>query len=74
MVRHSLCGDFVKSREIHYQLSEFINSLFADGSPAGIKAALSISDLCRNNLRLPLVTVNKDVYKLIEKLIKQIEK
>ena len=45
MVRHSLRGDFVKAREIHYRLSEFINSLFADGSPAGIKAALSISDL-----------------------------
>jgi 4-hydroxy-tetrahydrodipicolinate synthase len=74
MVRFSLHGDFARAREIHFLLAGFINSLFADGSPAGIKAALSIRDLCRNNLRLPLVTVNKDAFKLIEKLIKQIEK
>jgi 4-hydroxy-tetrahydrodipicolinate synthase len=74
MVRFSLQGDFERAREIHYRLTDFINSLFADGSPAGIKAALSLKQLCNEFLRLPLVIVNREVQKLIEKLISQIEK
>jgi 4-hydroxy-tetrahydrodipicolinate synthase len=74
MVRNCLNGDFEKAREIHFRLLDFINSLFADGSPAGIKAALSLKGLCHDNLRLPLVSVNKDTYKLIEKIIQRIDK
>ena len=73
MVRFSLEGDFQNARYIHFQLIELINSLFADGSPAGIKAALSIKKLCAENLRLPLVPVNKEVRTLIKKLIDQTE-
>jgi 4-hydroxy-tetrahydrodipicolinate synthase len=73
MVHLSLQGDFEKARQIHYQLIELINSLFADGSPAGIKAALTFKKLCTDNLRLPLVPVNKEVRALIKKLIDQTE-
>ncbi|MDP2423323.1 MAG: 4-hydroxy-tetrahydrodipicolinate synthase [Bacteroidales bacterium] len=62
MVRLGLKGDFAKARQIHYQLSDFIETLFVDGSPAGIKAALEIMGLAPNNLRLPVVKVNKEVY------------
>jgi len=73
MVQFGLTGDFEKARQIHFRLIELINSLFADGSPAGIKAALSIKKLCDENLRLPLVPVNKDVHTLIKKIMDQIE-
>jgi 4-hydroxy-tetrahydrodipicolinate synthase len=73
MVRLSLQGDFEEARLIHYQLADFINSLFADGNPAGIKAALSYKKLCNDNLRLPLVPVNDEVRRLIKKLIDQNE-
>jgi 4-hydroxy-tetrahydrodipicolinate synthase len=73
MVRLSLHGDFENARQIHYQLTDLINALFADGSPAGIKAALTFKKLCLDNLRLPLVPVNKEVRKLIKKLIDQID-
>ena len=73
MVRLSLNGDFKKARQIHYQLIELINSLFADGSPAGIKAALNYKKLCSENLRLPLVPVNKEVHSLINKIMNQFE-
>jgi len=74
MVRLSLKGDFEKARQLHYHLTDLINSLFADGSPAGIKAALSLKNLCHDILRLPLVPVNKEVRILIKKLIAQTEK
>lgn len=73
MVRLGMKGDFENARLIHFKFIELINALFADGSPAGIKAALEIKKMCQNYLRLPLIPVNKDVYNLIRKMIEQIE-
>jgi 4-hydroxy-tetrahydrodipicolinate synthase len=69
MVNLCLNGKFEDARKIHYELNNIINSLFEDGSPSGIKAALQILDLAQNNLRLPLVKVNKSVYSQINNLI-----
>jgi 4-hydroxy-tetrahydrodipicolinate synthase len=69
MVRFGLKGDFSKARRNHFLLVDLINALFMDGSPAGIKCALDIKKLCRNELRLPLVGVKKEVYQHIKDLI-----
>jgi 4-hydroxy-tetrahydrodipicolinate synthase len=74
MVRHGMNGDFSRARTNHFLLVDFINALFADGSPAGIKAALEIKQLCKNELRLPLVGVKKEVYQHIKELVARIEK
>jgi len=73
LVRFGLNGDFSMARKIHFQLIDLINALFVDGSPGGIKATLNLLHLCEDILRLPLVPVNKDVHKLIKKLIDQID-
>ena len=65
MVNAALAGDFQLARELHYALLDFTNSIFLDGSPSGIKAAMEIAGLCENNLRLPLVNVNEDVHRQI---------
>jgi 4-hydroxy-tetrahydrodipicolinate synthase len=70
MVNAALKGDLATARQLHFRLVELINALFADGSPAGIKAALSAKKLCGNYLRLPLVAANKEVSNLIAQLIK----
>jgi len=70
MVRLGLEGKFDKAREIHFRLLDFTNSLFADGSPAGVKAALEMKKLAGNYLRLPLVPVNNETYKMIQQLIR----
>ena len=72
MVNLGLAGKFKEAAKIHYKLIDFTNALFADGSPAGIKAALEIQKLCSNYLRLPLVPVNQEVYLRIKQLIDQI--
>jgi len=69
MVRHGLNGKFEQAQKQHYFLLDFINSLFLDGSPSGIKAGLEILGLCQNLVRLPLVPVNIEVYSLINSLI-----
>ena len=74
MVSHAREANFKSARAFHYKLVDFTNSLFADGSPSGIKAALELKKLCHNYLRLPLVPVNQEAYKLIHLCIDQIEK
>ena len=74
MVRLALKGNFDKARVIHYQLTNIIETLFVDGNPSGIKAALSILGLVQNNLRLPLVKVSQSVFRQIENQISVIVK
>jgi len=71
MVRHCLAGQFDQARELHFGLHDFINFLFADGSPGGIKAALEVMELCQHYQRLPLVPVNENVYQKIKEFIKK---
>ena len=73
MVGLCLKGDFEKAKKIHFQIINIINALFEDGSPGGIKAALQILELCENNLRLPVVKVNKSVYLQLNNLISEFQ-
>jgi 4-hydroxy-tetrahydrodipicolinate synthase len=59
MVRLLKKKKYNKALEIHFSLMEFVEDIFADGNPGGIKAALSMMDLLKYNMRLPLVKVNK---------------
>lgn len=72
MVRFGMAGDFISARKIHFQFIDLINALFADGSPGGIKALLEIKDLCRETVRLPLVTINQHTRDLILKFEQQL--
>jgi len=55
--------------KIHFSLLDFIEAIFADGNPAGIKAALSMMDFSKNNLRLPMVKVNKALQVNLQRII-----
>ena len=46
---------------LHYAMLRMNQLIFADGNPAGIKCLMSHMGLCKNVLRLPLVTVNEKV-------------
>jgi len=73
MVNTALKNNFKAAREIHFKFMESIELLFADGNPAGIKAFLSAIGLCQNNLRLPLVPVNKTVLSRIQKVVEELK-
>ena len=47
--------------KLHYAMLRMNQLIFADGNPAGIKCLMSHMGLCKNVLRLPLVTVNEKV-------------
>lgn len=71
MVRYGLEGNQKEANAIHYQLYNFLDPLYCDGNPAGIKATLKILGICGDKLRLPLVNVQKETHQRIEYLIKQ---
>lgn len=73
MVNLGLKGEMKKARDIHYKLTDFTRSVFADGNPSGIKAALEIKELISNNLRLPLVKIEKAHYNHLAALMAEIE-
>lgn len=57
MVRMTLAGDYDRARARHHAFAEIFNLLFADGNPAGVKAALAARNLIADELRLPLIPV-----------------
>ena len=73
LVTNSLKSNFKSAREIHLRYLEMIELLFIDGNPAGVKAMLNIMNLCLNNLRLPLVPVNRAIYLRIQKAIDEVK-
>ena len=73
LVANSLKSNFKSAREIQLRYLEMVELLFIDGNPAGVKAMLSIMNLCLNNLRLPLVPVNRTIYTRIQKAIEEVK-
>jgi 4-hydroxy-tetrahydrodipicolinate synthase len=70
LVNLALKGKFKEAWEIQQKMLEIFNTLFVEGNPAGVKAALKIIGICQDFLRLPLVQVSKLTF---NKLAKQIE-
>lgn len=73
LVNYMLKSNLKKARPIHEQLLPFSNAIFEEGNPVGIKAALEIMGICRNNLRLPLVKSSKGLYGKLQTIISNIQ-
>jgi 4-hydroxy-tetrahydrodipicolinate synthase len=73
MVKFALKGNLEEAKKLHYNLLPFMESLFADGSPGGIKAALDQLKIVSNHLRLPIVKVNKQTQNLIASLMTELK-
>jgi len=71
MVKLCQEGNFREASKIHFDLFRIMETLFEDGSPGGVKAALQILDIAQNNLRLPVVKINKSVYLKLNTLINE---
>lgn len=67
MVRLALAGNFDAARKLHYKLLDHSITIFADGSPGGIKEILNHLNLCGTAVRPPLANVSAEVKtKLLE--------
>jgi len=73
MVRLCLKGKFAEAQKLHYRYFDIINSLFAEGSPGGVKAYLSEMGLCGNYFRQPVWPVSEKHQEKIRSLMKGVE-
>jgi 4-hydroxy-tetrahydrodipicolinate synthase len=73
MVRLCLKGKFEEARILHYKYTDIISSMFAEGSPSGVKAYLSEMGLCENTFRLPVWQVSEKHLQKIRELMKGIQ-
>ena len=72
LVSHVKRGEYAEARELHLRLSEMCRALFAEGNPAGIKAALQAKGVIKHEvLRLPLIPVSRELYGNIRQLLQQ---
>lgn len=70
MVHACLSGDYTHAMELHYSMLDFYTLLFAEGNPAGAKAAMAIQGRMQNELRLPLVPASRELSEKLEKQLK----
>ncbi|WP_316743544.1 4-hydroxy-tetrahydrodipicolinate synthase [Pedobacter antarcticus] len=71
LVRLCLQGDFNSALPLHLRLIELTRLAFAEGNPAGIKAALKHFNVCGDYVRLPLVSATAG---LNEQIIAELNK
>jgi 4-hydroxy-tetrahydrodipicolinate synthase len=73
MVRHCLRGNFTEAQTLHYKYTDIIASMFAEGSPSGVKAYLNEMGYCQNTFRLPVWKVSEGLHQKIKELMKGTE-
>lgn len=72
MVRLCLQGKFTEALPLHLKYTDIINSMFAEGSPSGVKEYLKQMGLCTTNFRLPVVPVSDKHADYIKELMSKI--
>lgn len=72
MVRLCLAGKFNEALPLHYKYTEIISSMFAEGSPGGVKAYLAEMGLCKDSVRLPVWPVSEKHLVKIKELMRGI--
>ena len=73
IIHNSMENIYSISQSVHYEMLDFFEALFVEGSPSGIKAALHILGLCENELRLPLVPVSQKTYNKLDEIVHQLK-
>ena len=72
MVRLCMNGQFAEADDLHFKYIDIINSMFAEGSPSGVKAFLSEMGLCKNTFRLPVWPVSEKLMQKIKEQMKNV--
>ncbi len=69
MVHRALENDCHAAAGINRQLLPLYKALFAEGNPAGVKAALSLLGICEETLRMPLLPMSREGKSSMEQVL-----
>lgn len=70
MVNLCLDGKFTEARAVHEKMIPAIQSIFAEGSPSGVKTYLAEMGILKYNFRLPVVGVSDALKQHIREVMK----
>jgi 4-hydroxy-tetrahydrodipicolinate synthase len=70
MIEHFFAGNLDQARSLHYEWLPLFKGLFAQPNPSCSKYALSTFNLCKNNLRSPLIALDSEQKEAMDKLLK----
>jgi len=71
MIQLGLAGQAKEAYYFHFKFMEVTSLIFEENNPAGIKAVLEALNLCRDNVRLPLVPATNELKTRIKEYISQ---
>lgn len=66
MVRAAMEGRYEDARAIHYRIFPFMQLIFREGNPVGIKVLMEMLGVCGADVRLPLVAGSAELRALIQ--------
>jgi 4-hydroxy-tetrahydrodipicolinate synthase len=69
MIRLGLEGNAKASYDVHFKLMDVIDYIFEENNPAGIKAVFNALNLCKDTVRLPLVSASIQLKEKIARFI-----
>jgi len=72
MVKYGLEGDLKASKELHYKILGFVDPLFKEGNPAGVKTLLNLKGICKDGVRLPLVKSSETLRSILAQELKKL--
>lgn len=67
LVRLGMQGKFTEARVLYLKLLPWMQLLFREGNPAGIKASLALSGICESYVRLPLAEASSELTQALER-------
>lgn len=69
LIQLGLQGKPQEAYELHYNVADSIDLIFAEGNPAGIKSMLQKLGICEDEVRLPLVKASEELQTQISDFI-----
>ena len=69
IMKYYMQGDFKKANHFFYEFVDLMNALFWRSNPIPLKAAAALMGLCKEDLRLPLTPLEKDLRQKLAKIL-----
>jgi 4-hydroxy-tetrahydrodipicolinate synthase len=70
MVAEARKGNITNANALHYSIYDYYGPLYAEGNPAGVKACLELSSICKAVVRPPLVEASSAIKNQLKVLLK----
>ena len=65
---YSSAGDYVKAASELFKLLEINGPMYEEGNPVGVKHVLQLMAICKNHVRLPLLSASENLRQRIQKI------